>query len=62
MPKDNRKRVHTLEEIGLWKKGKAVLFWVEDNLDDGKGISTLSSTDQNLKKQRHYVEPHKTST
>ena len=45
------------------KDGKGrVLFWVEDNLDDGKGISTLYSTDQNLKKQRHFVEPHKIST
>jgi len=43
------------------EKGR-VLFCIEDNLDDGKSISTVSSPDQNLKKQHQYVETHITST
>ena len=43
------------------KKGRA-LFCVEDNLDDGKTISTVSSADQNLKTQPQSVQPHNTTT
>jgi len=43
------------------EKGR-VLFCIEDNLEDGKSISTVSSPYQNLIKQHQSVKRHITST